>query len=187
MSIETQSKISLISKALVLAGEPPCSSLSEDRYGVTVLAELFEVIYEALLQSNPWRFSMKKGALSRLNVDPLNEWRYAYQLPADCLLVRGMTYPQPYEIYGDRLYTNATTVEIEYQFKPDVSRCPAYFSLLLTYALARDAIKPITDGDAHTTAMNAKYISQRGVALYADAQARPAKQVIDSPFTDVRG
>lgn len=187
MSIETQSKISLISNALVLAGEPVCSSLSEDRYGVTVLAQMFELIYENELQSAPWRFSMKKRALSRLNVEPLNEFRYAYQLPSDCLLVRGMTFPQQYELYGEHLYTNATAVELEYQFKPDINKCPAYFSLLLSYSLAKDAVKPITEGEEYAKYMEAKYQMQRGKALYADAQARPARSVIDSPFTDARG
>jgi hypothetical protein len=151
------------------------------------MAELFEIKYESLLQSNRWRFSIKKGALSRLNVDPLNEYQYAYQIPSDCLLLIGQTYPQPYEIYGDRIYSNCSTFEAEYQFKPDIDECPAYFTLLLAYDLAKDALAPITENDARAVAMERKYIAQRNIALFADAQARPARQIIDSPFTDVRG
>ncbi len=187
MAIETSSKVSIISNALVLAGELPCESLSEDRYGVTVGANLFENIYEAELQSNRWRFSMKLGSLSRLVVTPLTKWQYAYQIPTDCLLIIGMLCPQPYEIYGDRIYTNATTVEMEYQFKPEINRLPAYFTLLLTYALAKDAITPITENDARVAIMTRKYISQRDRALFADAQARPSTPIVHSPFTDVRG
>lgn len=187
MAIETQSKISIISKALILCGEKPLESLSDDRYGATVGANLFEMLYEAELQSNPWRFSMKKAALSQLVDTPLNTWRYAYQLPSDCLLVRGMVCPQPYELYGTHLYTDATSVELDYQFKPEVSALPAYFTLLMTYALAKDAISPITENDVRIDKMTTKYRVQRDRAMYADAQARPAKTIVHSPFTDVRG
>lgn len=187
MSIETHSKIGLISKALILCGEKPLQSLSDDRYGATVGANLFEMLYEAEVQSNRWRFSMKKGALSRLNVDPLNEWRYVYQMPTDMLLLIGMTYPKPYEIYGQHMYTDATSVEIEYQFKPEIDRIPAYFALLMTYVLAKDMVSPITENEDKHRMMQAKYLPQRDRALFADAQSRPARRIIDSPFTDVRG
>lgn len=186
MPIETYSKIQLISNALILCGETPLESLSDSRYGATVGANLFEMLYENELQTNRWRFSMKKGALSRLADVPLNEWQYTYQLPTDMLLLVGMTYPQPYEIYGQHLYTNATSVEIEYQFKPTVDRIPAYFALLMTYVLAKDMISPITENEAKHKMMQAKYLPQRDRALFADAQARPTKQIVDSPFTDVR-
>jgi hypothetical protein len=186
LAIETNSKISLISKAMILTGEPPVESLSDPRYGVVVLANIFEQLYESLLQSNRWRFAMKKGAFSRLVVEPLNEWRYAYQIPPDCLILIGQTYPQPYEVYGDRVYTNSSTFEAEYMFKPEINKCPAYFTLLLTYVLAADSISPITENEAKARLMEMKLIRQRGIASYADAQSRPAKTVIDSPFVQVR-
>lgn len=186
MSIETQTKIGLISKALILIGEKPLESLSDDRYGATVGSNLFELLYENELQSNPWRFSVKKSALSRLVVTPLNQYAYAYQIPADCLLVRHV-YPRTYyEIFGDRIYTDATSVEMDYQFKPDITAVPAYFSTLMVYALARDMVKPITESDTGVKTFAAKYVMQRDRAMYADAQARPATPIQDSPFTDFR-
>lgn len=187
MSIETSTKIGLISKALILIGEKPLQSLSDDRYGATVGSNLFELIYENELQSNPWRFSMKKVALSRLVATPLNQFAYAYQLPSDCLLPRHV-YPRgQYEIYGDRLYSDASSVELDYQFKPEITAVPAYFATLMVYALARDMVKPITESDSGVKTFAAKYVMQRDRAMYADAQARPATPVQDNPFTDVRG
>lgn len=186
-AIETNSKIDLISKALILCGEPPLNSLSDDRYGATVGSALFEVLYENELQSNRWRFACTKGALSRLVDAPLNEWQYAYQLPTDMLLPIGV-YPAKanYEIYADHLYTNQTSVEMDYMFKPDITDCPAYFCLMLTYALTRDMIKPITESDQARLLMEKAYNRQRAAAQYADAQGRPARPIYDSPFTDVR-
>jgi hypothetical protein len=187
MPIVTNSKIDLISKALILCGEPPLNSLSDNRYGATVGANLFELLFENELQSNRWRFAMKKGALSQLVDAPLNEWRNAYQLPTDMLLPIGI-FPAntPYEIYADHLYTNAASVEMDYMFKPDITRCPAYFCMLMTYALARDMIKPITESDTSLQLMERKYTRQRERAQYADAQGRPARPIYSSPFTDVR-
>lgn len=187
MAIETNTKIGLISKALVLCGEKPLTSLSDNRYGATVGSNLFELIYESELQSNRWRFAMTKRALSRLVNAPLNQWQYAYQLPTDMLLPVGI-YPVDlkYEIYAGHLYTNRATVELDYMFKPEVTAVPAYFALLLTYALARDMIKPITESDSAVKIMESKYNMQRSRALLADAQGRPAKPVQHSPFTDNR-
>lgn len=188
MPIQTYSKIGIVSNALVLCGEKPLQTPSDDRYGATVGLNLFEMIYENEIQSNRWRFSMKKGALSRLSGVPLNQWQYAYQLPSDMLLPTGM-YPakQPYEIYGDRIYTNASAVELDYQFKPELPALPAYFALLLAYACAKDMVKPLTESDSAVVVMERKYNRQRSTAQFADAQGRPAQQVFDSPFTDVRG
>jgi hypothetical protein len=186
MAIETPSKIGLISKALILCGEKPLTSLSDDRYGATVGAGLFEMLYESELQSNPWRFSMKKAALSRLNVTPVNQYAYAYQIPVDCLLVRHVYPTSDYEIFGDRLYSDASTVELDYQFKPDVSDIPAHFALLLTYSLARDMVKPLTESEPAVRTMAAKYSRQRDVAMYADAQGRPATTIQYNPFIAAR-
>lgn len=183
-TIETNTKIGLLSKALILCGESPLNSLSDNRYGATVGSGLFEVIYETELQSNRWRFATTKRALSRLASAPLNEWQYAYQLPSDMLLPIGV-YPvvtNGYEIYGDRIYTNQSSVELDFLFKPDITAVPAYFSLLMVYALAKDMIKPITESDTAAQLMTAKYNTQRPKALYADAQGRPNRPIYDSPF-----
>lgn len=186
-AIETPSKIGLISKALVLLGEKPASSLSENRYGVTVGANLFELVYENELGSNRWRFAVTKAALSRLVAAPLNEWSYAYQLPSNCLEVIG-TYPaSQYEIYGDHLYTDAASVELDYLFKPEVSALPIHFSALLMYALALNMVKPVTESDDGATKLRQAYNAQRDRALFMDAQARPNRPIAHSPFTDVRG
>jgi hypothetical protein len=185
-AIETQTKIAIISKALILCGEPPLNSLSDDRYGATVGANLFELIYENELQANRWRFACGKIALSRLVATPLNQYQYAYQLPPTMLLPLGVYPKQDYEIYSDRIYTNATSFELEYIFKPDITACPAYFTKLLTLALASLMIKPITESDTAQQLMEKKYNAQRAIAQFADAQGRPAKAIVDSPFTDVR-
>lgn len=186
MPLEVYSKIGLISNALILLGENGTNSLTDARYGVTVGANMFESIYESELQSNRWRFAMTKGTLTQLLAVPANQWARAFQLPADMLIPVGMWPPQPYEIYGDTIYTNATSVTLDYLFKPEVSEVPAYFALLMTYALARNMSKSVTESDATAAKWEREYTRQRAIALFADAQGRPAQTIFDSPFTQVR-
>lgn len=185
-AIETATKIKMISDALVLCGEKPLSSLSDPRYGATVGSNLFELLYENEVQSNRWRFACTKKQLGRLSSSPLNEWQYAFQTPSDMLLPLGVFPRVNYEIYGDHIYTNETAFALEYMFKPNIDKIPAYFNLLMVYQLAQNMIKPITESDSAVTLMSKAYGRQRGIAMFADAQGRPNKPIVDSPFTDIR-
>lgn len=198
--IVTQTKLSMLSAALILAGEKPMNSLTDPRYGASVGAALFDMVYESELQSNRWRFACKKAQLARVNVTPPNEWQFCYQLPTDMLLPIGLWGVGPdrsYEIYSSVIYTNLTSnpgpvnssspvLTFDYLFKPDPSTIPSYFSLLVTYALAKDMIKPITESDTSASAMMAKYNLQRSKAMFMDAQGRPNRRIQHNPFVQAR-
>ena len=200
VAIVNQTKLNMISAALVLCGEKPLNNLTDDRYGAAVGAALFDMIYENELQSNRWRFACKKAQLSQVNATPPNEWQYCFQLPTDMLLPIGFWgagVDRTYDIYSDKIYTNITSnpgpvnsttpvLTFDYMFKPDPATVPSYFTLLVTYALARDMIKPVTENDTAATAMGVKYERQRNRAMFADAQGRPNRPVQNSPFTSVR-
>lgn len=198
--IITQTKLSMLSAALVMCGEKPMNSLTDPRYGAAVGAAVFDMVYENELQSNRWRFACKKAQLARVNVTPPNEWQYCFQLPTDMLLPIGFFGIGPdrsYEIYSNVIYTNVTSnpgpvnssapvLTFDYLFKPDPATVPSYFSLLVTYALAKDMIKPVTESDTAASAMQTKYQIQRSRAMFADAQGRPNRQLQHNPFVQVR-
>lgn len=199
-AIVTQTKLSWISAALVLCGEKPMNSLTDPRYGAAVGAAIFDMSYEDELQSNRWRFACKKAQLAQVNTTPPNEWQYCFQLPTDMLLpigLWGVASDRSYEIYSDKIYTNITSnpgpinsttpvLTFDYLFKPDPSTVPSYFSMLMTFKLARDMIKPITESDTAMSAMTTKYNQQRARSMYADAQGRPNRPLQNNPFVQVR-
>jgi len=131
---------------------------------------------------------------------PPNEWQFCFQLPTDMLMPIGFWGVNPdrsYEIYADKIYTNITSnpgasnssvpvLTFDYMFKPDPATVPSYFSLLVTYALAKDMIKPITESDAAASAMQTKYGIQRNRAMFADAQGRPNRRLQSNPFVTAR-
>lgn len=199
-AIVSQTKLSMLSAAIVLCGEQPLNSLTDNRYGAAVAAAMFDMVYENELQSNRWRFACKKDALAQVNTTPPNEWQYCFQLPTDMLLPIGFYGVGPdrsYEIYSNKIYTNLTSnpgplnssapvLTFDYLFKPDPSTVPSYFAILMTYALARDMIKPITESDSAQVRMEQKYNIQRNRALYADAQGRPNRPIQHNPFVQIR-
>lgn len=198
--IVSQTLLTCMSAALVLAGEKPLNSLTDPRYGAQVVAALTDMIYENELQCHPWRFSCKKQQLSLLNQTPLNEWQYAWQIPTDCLAMIGFWGVGPdklYEIYGGNvLYTNISSnptaqglppqLIAEYQFKPDPSTLPSYFTLLLTLAIAKHIAKPITESDSARTKCEQAYNQQRSMAQFADSRQRPNRPLQHRPFIQVR-
>lgn len=198
--IVTQTKLSMLSAALVLCGEKPMNSLTDPRYGAAVGAALFDMVFENELQSNRWRFACKKASLAQVNVVPPNEFQYCFQLPTDMLLPIGFWGVGPdrtYEIYSNVMYTNITSnpgpvnssaqsLTFDYMFKPDPATVPSYFSLLVTYALAKDMIKPVTESDTAASAMQTKYNMQRSRAMHADAQGRPNRPIAHNQFVQVR-
>lgn len=198
--IVNQTKLSICSAALVLTGEKPMNSLTENRYGAAVCAALFDMVYENELQSNRWRFACKKAALAQVNATPPNEWQFCFQLPTDMLLpigIWGVGLDRTYEIYADKIYTNITSnpgpinstapvLTFDYLFKADPATAPSYFTLLVTFALAMNAIKPITESDTAQTRMEQKYNQQRARAMFADAQGRPNRPLQHNPFVQIR-
>lgn len=182
-ALEAASKVNIIKDALLLIGEQEIQSLTDDSFAVQVAVRRFEPLYEDLLTKSRWRFAAKKATLSRLVAEPLNEWSYAYQLPGDlCLIVK--TDPMcDYEVYGDTIYANASALDLDYIYKPEVGDLPPYFSLLLTYRCAFEWARPVTEGASRKEELRVMYMEQLNAARYADSQGRPNAPFSDSPFT----
>jgi len=178
--------ISMCSNALLLIGHGTISSFTEGSAGSRVASNLYDTTYENLLTLSRWRFATAKRDLGRLVDTPLNEWTYAYQLPAD-YLVAIKVYPQSdYEIYEDKLYSNLTEVALDFVFKPDESMLPPWFVKTMEYALASQFAIPITDNSTKAEEYRVQYEAQYKKARFVDAQARPNDAIVHSPFTEVR-
>ncbi len=131
-AVKNYTDIDIASNALLLIGESPISSFTEDTVAALIAANLYNPTFENLLTLHPWRFASNKSSLSRLTATPTNQWDYAYQLPTDFLVAQHVdTGNNNFQIYTDKLYSNETTIILDYTFKPDESFLPAYFTELL--------------------------------------------------------
>lgn len=182
----TTSKIKIASNALVLLGHPPISAFTEPGAGVAAVANLYDVSYENMLSLNRWRFAVKISPLSRLIDEPLNGFKYQYQLPSDMLyLIKVDTY-NDYEVYGDKLHSNQSAVTIEYTHKVDEALLPAYFAKAFELYLASQLAIPVTANSTRAEFYAGAYKDQLTRAFYLDATQRPQDYKETSEYVDVR-
>ena len=148
------SALSVCSDALLLLGAAPISSFNDGTDEANVCDRLYSDVKNSTLQVYPWSFSFKKVALARTTATPVNEWTYEYQLPSDRLgppravfnsSQAGARPITSWEIYGDKLLTDQTTVIIDYQTTILESTMPTWFIQLLKYQMAWHLAEPITD------------------------------------------
>lgn len=147
--------VSICSDALVMLGASVISSFSEGTPAALACSRLYPDLRDTLLSRYPWSWSVRKVQVSRLSTPPINEWKYAYQLPGDMLTgvlavfdsssdsARPVNYG--WEIYGSQLYTNLETVYIDYQETVSESLMPPYFVRLLRMAMSAELALVITD------------------------------------------
>ena len=148
---------------------------------------------------------MKKEQLGRLSDVPVDEWKYAYQLPGDMLsgviaLFQSAGLGQSpirygWEIYGDQVYTNFDEVFIDYQATVAESKMPPYFVRLLRTAVAAELAYVITDQvsksqDLRLQAFGTPSDSGRGgqmrEAMNVDSRGKPPQVIEDYSLIDVR-
>jgi hypothetical protein len=178
------SKIDLINSALVLIGDKPLNSLTEDRRAAVVALALYDDVFEGELNKHRWGFARKIEPLNQLAQEPpLPEFRYAYQLPTDLLVaVRLIPNEYKYKRYGYQIYSNQPQVSLDYIRKVSEAELPSYFVRLLTYALARDFATSIRDELNHFQAMDIRYKEEGRNARFQDSQEFPQDAIQDAPF-----
>ena len=178
--------ISMCSNALLLLGANTISSFTEAGAGAEVAANLYEKTYESLITKHPWRFAVGKVSLSKLVDAPLNEYQYAYQLPANYLTAIKVFPFSDYEIFEDKLYSNLDGIELDYMFKPSESKLPPYFIELMEFRLASKFAIPVTGNRSLAETYGQAFNDQLVQAQFYDSKARPNVAITHSPFIDAR-
>lgn len=198
------SALSVCSDALMLLGAAPISSFNEGTDEANVCDRLYSDVKNTTLQMYPWSFSFKKVQLARTVDTPVNEWAYEYQLPSDRIgppraafnsaQIGARPFTQ-WEIYGDKLLTDATTVVIDYQYSIAEDSMPVWFIQLMKYQMAWHLAEPITDQVAKTdywktVAMGSPGENNRGgfmrTAMNIDGQGNTPQQIEDYSLIAVR-
>jgi hypothetical protein len=178
--------ISMCSNALLMIGHGTISSFTEGGSGAEVASNLYTSTFESLLSSHRWRFASAKSQLSQLTDTPLNQWTYAYALPSGYLMGIKVYPDADYEIYENKLYSDASEVALDYLFKPDESRLPAYFAKTLEYDLAAQFAIPVTGNRSLAEIYTIKFENQLKRSRFVDSQSRPQVGIVDSPLIEAR-
>ena len=196
--------VSICSDALLLIGAKAISSFNDGTDESSVCDRLYPDIRDSTLVMYPWSFGMKKVQLAQLITTPTTVWRYEYQLPGDKLANPRAVYnsansgspvQKDWEIQGDKLLTNLTSVYIDYQFSVPEYAMPQYFVQLLKYMVAWHIAETITeqqDKSARWQRVATGDPSENGrggylrQAMQIDGQNNPVRVIEDYSLIAVR-
>ncbi|MBQ3696264.1 MAG: hypothetical protein II938_04810 [Alphaproteobacteria bacterium] len=177
-------KIDLCSRALVKLGASTIASFDEDTAEAKVCMQLYEPTLESLLASYPWRFALEKVELARLVTAPKADYKYAYQLPNDCVRILSAgngikSQGLKYKIVGNTLHTNSEQVMISYIRRPNESEFPPFFCNALIARLSAELCLPLTESTTRTD-----YMYNRADEEFKMAKLTDSQQDIPACFQD---
>lgn len=167
---------SICSNALVRVGDDPLTAVEFEKpqsKGAVVMRNLYETTYRSYLTSYPWTFATVQARLNRLDVEPLLDYRYAYQLPTGILRLLRVEPDYPYSRNEDRIHTDAESVDLVYTFRAREENLPWDFVEALQLKLAAVAAIPITGNRALQNELLTLYQTQNAAARTTDAQSAP--------------
>lgn len=179
-------KIEIANNALGELGENALSSLAEISLRAEAVNTHYDDTLEDLLGKNAWRFAVVKETLSRDVATPLNEWQYQYTLPAQFVRLVNLYPRSDFEIYGAKIYTDASSLACDYVKKVSESLFPPPFVRLVSLELAVRMCMTITRDVELKTRLQGDTRLQFAAALAADSQQRPNRRIEDAPFINVR-
>ena len=175
--------ISLCSKAMLKIGAQRIVSFDDGSVEGEVASNLYPIIRDGLLSSYPWSFAVSQMRLPRVDITPVADYQYAYQLPSDFLRVMsagsGKGRGGEYKILRDRIHTNIDNLILTYVFRPYEGNFPAYFSEILISKLAAEFCLPITESTSR-----AEYLTKKAENEFARAKSVDAQQATPTCFED---
>ncbi len=196
--------ISICSDALIMLGAKAITSFNDGTDESSTCDRLYGDIRDSTLATYPWTFSFKKVQLAQLLTNPTSVWKYQYQLPGDKISNPRAVYnsanpgspvQKDWEIQGDVLLTNLTSVYIDYQYSLGEFGMPQYFVQLLKYMMAWHLAMPITeqtDKAQYWQRVAVGDISENGrggyfrTAMQIDGQNNPVRVIEDYSLIAVR-
>ena len=138
-----------------------------------------------MLTETRWHFATRTAVLARHTEEPINGYKYKFQLPVDSLYVVKSS-DRFYEIYERDLYANSTEIKIEYVYPVLEENLPMYFIKALEYNLAAQFAIPLTGNTTRAEYYAKLYQITVKKARFADASQRPNDAIEDSPYIQAR-
>jgi len=177
------SKVDMINVALVgLRAEPIALPIEGNEVGRKVLV-VYDPLLRAYLRSHPWSFAKKEAALSRVDVTPeLDDYDYVFTLPPDFvkLLKTDVEPDYSHKIKGRRIYSNSTTLSIEYiYFNEDPNSYDDSFVEAFAAKLAAELCYSITGDKKLVEIKWAEFKVKNDLAKSANGQ----EQTLDEPVS----
>lgn len=188
MPSAANSDIDIAARALVLIGAQPITSFSSSSTEALVASNVYEDVVRTALCASRWRFATNQAVLNALTAAPTGRFDTAHQLPSDLLMLHAVTVNDlnlEYNVYGDKIYSNATVNEVvvaDYTYRAGEQDFPSYFTLAVEYALAAAFALAIARDEQLATMFEKKAAQLMQQAKTLDSQQQTTRKLVTSRF-----
>ena len=200
------SDIDIASQGLGLLRANTISSFDDGTNEADIAKLYYSDFAQDLLTRYPWSFALKKRKLNQTE-SPVNEYRYAHIVPAECLRIwavynSGQVGAVPINDFdiqtidgGRVILSNNPDIWADYTVYTAETNWPGYFTHFAIHAFAALVALPVTDDERlaqqmHTLAWGNPSDGERGgkfsVATGIDGQQKPPEEIVNSPFIEAR-
>jgi hypothetical protein len=184
--------IDICARALVLIGASPITSFDEGTTESTVASNIYQDTVRDMLSRHRWRFASGQAQLSRLVDVPDAKWDAAYQLPADLLILHGVTITDnqiAFDRYQDKVYCNATTEDVvfaDYTFQANEDLWPPYFVTAIQYQLASIFAYSVAAQEGLSDMFEKRAMRQMTIGRTIDSQSQTTRRFNVQRFNQIR-
>lgn len=145
------SVIEICNKALSLLGQKDIVSFDDDSPEAFACRLHWPLLRDEVLRGHNWNCVTGRARLNRLVDAPAFEFKYQYQLPANCLFVTQVSPEAEYEIEGRKLLTDAATVDIKFiTAEEDSTVYDPQLSAAFSYLLAGELAPQMTSSNSES-------------------------------------
>lgn len=160
------SETQICNDGLIDIGQGQISALTDSNATARLCARLYPLRRDALLREYDWNFARQLAKLPALSTAPLFGYALAYQLPADCIAVRGTDQDGcdpnlfAWELNGRTIVTDLTApLSVIYtRQETNVGLMDSLFTAALSKRIARDAAMPLAQSVALKNQMHQEYL-----------------------------
>ena len=184
--------IDICARALVLIGATPITSFDEGTTESTVASNIYQDTVRDMLSRHRWRFASGQAQLSRLVDVPDAKWDAAYQLPADLLILHGVTITDDqiaFDRYQDKVYCNATVEDVvfaDYTFQANEDLWPPYFVTGVQYQLASIFAYSVAAQEGLSDMFEKRAMRQMAIGRTIDSQSQTTRRLNVQRFNQIR-
>lgn len=184
------SEVSICSNALLLLGDKPISSLTENTDRARIASNLYPAVRDAMLRRHPWNCAVKRVTLSPEVATPDFDYAYQFAMPGDLmriLQVGEYGCEDDYQIEGLRILADTSVLRLRYVWKnTDVPSWDALLVDAITGEMAARMAYPITKSASLQQVMEAKVRDTLRQARAVDGMDNPPETLGDYHLLSVR-
>lgn len=188
-------KEEICTAALLLLGDSPIASFTENTQRARLCANLYPLAKRDVLRAHPWNCAQKRVQLAPLTATPAFDWRYQFALPGDFLrptqVGQNWTAGEDYLLEGNRILANANPLPLVYVADVSEGVFDSMLTNLMIKRMEMDLAYPVTKSTSLKESLKESFY-RRGTGVLAqakavDGQENPPADWGDSPFIAVRG